>query len=247
MKYCLVLLLVVVVTACSDDKHDAGNGGGDGFSGGGSGMGSSQPALNDSREVAWMRQALVQEINSQRTKLKQQFKDQDLPPDMGEKADQLFGELANKIAITPASSTEELKNLTQSELGKTMKQAMAMATAKITANAPKRIGPEPKPGEKRDAVDASGNCTNDLMVDMTNFALKAAAMAGTIAELASENPPNPQKLKVLFSGIVNDCDTIVDRYGDTAVCKQTTGTMEIVRMSEFKDKCTDARRQLDGI
>lgn len=115
----------------------------------------------------------------------------------------------------------------------------------LVAKMPKRINPAPKAGEKRDAVDANGDCTNDLMVDIALFGISSLESGQKMMELmlSARNEAQAKGLvRPLMQSMVAKCDELVDRYGDTAECKSSDGST--VRMSEVKSQCALIRRQV---
>jgi len=153
-----------------------------------------------------------------------------------------------QLESTPASSIEQLKSIGIEEVSRITQEKIGAIRANLVAKLPKRINVEPKAGEKRDATDLDGNCTNDLMVDLGEFAIQAVDVGASSMKLLpkiteSKDRTALEEMKKLAVSLVDKCDEIVDRYGATAVCNKTDETKSEHRMADFREACAQVRVQ----
>ncbi|MBY0371126.1 hypothetical protein K2X33_10600 [bacterium] len=226
---------------------------------------------DDSPEVAGARATMVAQL---RKAVKAQLAKIDkTEAELGKAIEAVFKTSIENIEKAKADTVEELKAVAQKEMSDASMKVMDATIAIAEQRLPKRQGAEPKDGEKRDAKAADGSCTTDLEIDMGRFGIESMKFAKKIAkaqldqmasttlkkddafdldkDLEKQAEAKQQAfialVKTSLEGLVVKCDALVDRYGDTAVCKSTTPPNEEVKLADVKEQCEEIRTQVKAI
>jgi hypothetical protein len=240
MKY-LSLLLALTLLACSNKDAQLNTGA----------TTAPPPAetpMNDNARVADARAQLVEQLKQLRD---EQLKG--IPADEKEARElvaQTYGGAITRLARQATSDPKELEAFARQQYREVRKQILETVRAWAAAQLIARINPDPMPGEKREAVESDGSCTNDIIVDMQLFEIKTL---DTMAELQSLNqsggPLASVRAKLATNSLVEKCDEIADRYDPKAVCsfKLPDQEAEQINMSEFKQNCESYRKQFSEL
>ena len=239
MKHLSLALVALTLMACSNKAAQSIVGGGSTTSA------PTEPILKDNAQVADARSQLVEQIKKQRDATMAK-----LPPEeteLRQAVSQSYDSAIQKVARQHASSPEELEAFAIEQYSGAKEQIFQSVRGLMASKSIARINPEPQAGEKREAVDGEGNCTNDLIVDVQQFYLQQLDAMHDIQQIAQSGGPLASvSLKLTASTLMEKCDTIVDRYDPNAVCKFKLPGEEgsEFKATDFKQSCESIREQL---
>lgn len=203
----------------------------------------SEPALKDTADVAEARKGIVAGLQRSKATALSKVKGPDSEADRA-LIERIFDRAINGMSNTPVDSVDQLREVMVKTMLAMNLESMAATRSRLAAKLPQRINPEPEAGEKREAVDPDGKCTNDLIVDVRRFEIQSIDASMKITRVANSGSQLASlHMQDAANTLIHSCDTVVDRYGDKAECEMP-GQEEKHKMANFAEACKGLRGQI---